>query len=259
VKNRFQSLPFKCNLQRYNVLPQAVLAFLRLHEEALTRSIGGGDGGDGGGGGGGVMDAVDECAAGQFMMDDVVAAAVEGVGEAREDHAWLRMRSAARAAVATRASGVGSLRELTAAFRERSAAEEGEVASSSSGGVTREGEVACSSPGGVITREEFDGMVCAAYPPESELGTAAAAAAVTRAFEEAAQRNKNRANNSQGSSGSGSGGSGIGSRSGGGGGSLDDCHGASYEGFLVGPYKVHAAETHSLQAPGFLNPREPKK
>jgi hypothetical protein len=27
VKNRFQSLPFKCNLQRYNVVPMGSVSF----------------------------------------------------------------------------------------------------------------------------------------------------------------------------------------------------------------------------------------
>ena len=172
-------------LEGIDVLPQSILAFLRSHGNALAAiPTGGGEGGggDGGGassGGAALLDAVDELAAGQFRMDEVVSAAVESAREAREDHSWLRMRSAARAAVATRASGLGSLRGLIDALRER-------AADSTTTATTK-------AAAGEVTRVEFEEMVAAAYPSEKELGNAAAAAAVRAAFEKARERRRSSA------------------------------------------------------------------
>ena len=221
-------------LEGADVLPQAVLAFLRLHGAALA-AVPTGDGGVGGGSA--LLDAVDEYAAGQFMMDEVVAAAVESAREAREDHEWLRLRGAARAAVATRASGLGSLRELAAAFRERVAEATAAMSSSSSSSSSasssssQDGDAeAAAAADGEVTRDEFDDMVAAAYPYETELGTSTAAAAVTAAFEEA-QRRRQRSVAAelaaQSISGDGGGDDGWMERA-----SLDECFGVSYEGFL---------------------------
>lgn len=161
-------------LEGAEVLTQAVLAFLRLHREALLAIPTGGDSTTSDGAA--LLDAADELAAGQFRMDEIVAAAVESARRVRErelddDDEWLRLRSAARAGVATRASQLGSLRELVNAFEER-----GKTTAREDDGESRR-----------VSRVEFDKMVAATYPPVTFMGGGATTgiAAVTCAFEDA--------------------------------------------------------------------------
>jgi hypothetical protein len=96
-------------LEGSDVLVHAALVFLQLHGDALN-AVSTGEGAA-------LLDVADECAAAQFELNQVVAAAVVRTREARQDLGWLHLRGAARAAVATRASGVGSLCALTGALR----------------------------------------------------------------------------------------------------------------------------------------------
>ena len=119
-------------LEGSDVLPQAVLAFLRARgEEILTR---------GEGCGAALLDAADDVAAGSFVFDEVVEDAVHSARAARESPAWCRLRADARAAVHSRASALGSLRELDRLF--------GRFAEENRG----------------VCRDEFDDLAWAAYP-----------------------------------------------------------------------------------------------
>lgn len=119
-------------LEGSDVLPQAVLAFLRAHgDQILSR---------GKGCGAALLDAADDVAAGSFVFDEVVEDAVHSARCARESPAWCRLRADARAAVHSRASALGSLRELDRSF--------GRFAEENRG----------------VCRDEFDDLVWAAYP-----------------------------------------------------------------------------------------------
>ena len=119
-------------LEGSDVLPQAVLAFLRAHgDQILTR---------GKGCGAALLRRRDDVAAGSFVFDEVVEDAVHSARCARESPAWCRLRADARAAVHSRASALGSLRELDRSF--------GRFAEENRG----------------VCRDEFDDLVWAAYP-----------------------------------------------------------------------------------------------
>jgi len=119
-------------LEGSDVLPQAVLAFLRVRgDQILTR---------GGGCGAALLDAADDVAAGSFVFDEVIEDAVLSARAARESPAWCRLRADARAAVHSRASALGSLRELDQLF--------GRFAEENRG----------------VCRDEFDDLAWAAYP-----------------------------------------------------------------------------------------------
>jgi hypothetical protein len=119
-------------LEGSDVLPQAVLAFLRLNGDAILSR--------GRGCGAALIDAADDIAASSFVLDDVMEDAVHSARAARESPAWSRLRSDARAAVHSRASALGSLRELDATF----------------GHFAEENRSVC--------RDEFDDLIWASYP-----------------------------------------------------------------------------------------------
>lgn len=173
-------------LEGSDVLPQAVLAFLRVRgDEILTR---------GGGCGAALLDAADDVAASSFVFDEVIEDAVHSARAARESPAWCRLRADARAAVHSRASALGSLRKLDQLF--------GRFAEENRG----------------VCRDEFDDLAWAAYPvgvEADDLGVEGvdptadvSADAATRAFdlarrEVAEEHGSNGSNGSNGPNGGG--------------------------------------------------------